>query len=131
MRPTKFHPLRSLFHKRFFIPRRRLNSTAPSVLKEGRISLITIEIALRTPLAALPRLEIPLAVHDIDLLQGQRLGLIQEEVHDDGGRGVGAEEDEAESVADPRVGEGRQKGNHEVAEPVAGGCQGGLLCAGA
>lgn len=104
------------------IPNRLINRTSPPLIPVRCVLRVTVQIALGGPLAALPRPKLPLTVHDIDLLEGQRLGHVEEEVHDDRGRGVGAEEDGAERVADARVGEGGQERNHEVAEPVAGGC---------
>ncbi len=102
------------------IPSRLVNRTASPLIPVRRVPRVTVQITLGDPFTALPRPKLPLAVHDIDLLEGQRLGFVEEEVHNDRGRGIGAEEDETESVADPRVGEGGQERNHEVSKPIAG-----------
>jgi len=62
-----------------------------------------------------PGLEVLLAVHDVDLLEGQRFGLVQEEVHHDAGEEVRAAEDKAEAVANAVGGVGGEEADHEVA----------------
>ena len=108
--------LRSV-QKSLLISDRFANRTPPPLIKVRRIPCIPVQIALWAPLATLPWLKLPLAVHYIDLLKSKILSLVEEEIHDDGGSGVGTEEDEAETIADARVGEGRQERNHEVTEP--------------
>lgn len=112
-------------------PNRLVNRTPPPLTEVRRVPRVTVQIALGAPLATLPRLKLSLAVHNIYLLKGKRLSLVEEEVHDDRGRSIGAEENEAETVADARVGEGGQERDHEVAEPVACCGKGSLLCASA
>lgn len=102
------------------IPSRLVNRTASPLIPVRGVPCVTVQITLGDPFTALPRPQFPLAVHDIDLLEGQRLGFVEEEVHDDRGRGIGAEEDEPESVADPGVGERGQERNHEISKPIAG-----------
>lgn len=84
----------------FLVLNRLANRAPPPLVPVRWVPCVTVQIALWVPLAALPRPKLLLAVHDINLLKSKRLGLVEEEVHNEPGRGVGAEENEAESVAD-------------------------------
>lgn len=97
-----------------------LSNTSPP-LPILPIPRIPINIPLRHPILALPSFQAAVRVHGVNVLETERFGLEEEEVDHDGGEGVAAEEDEAEGVADAVVGEGREEGYEEVAQPVAGG----------
>lgn len=91
---------------------------------ELRVASVTVGVALGQPARAFPRLKIRLAVHDVDLLERKRFGLVQEEVDHDAGGQVGAAEDEAEAVADAVGGVGGEETNHEVAWDTLAGLSG-------
>jgi hypothetical protein len=82
------------------VRRRCLVIDRVAAVPELRVAGVAVRVALGQPLRALPRLKTWLAVHDIDLLERERLGLVQEEVDHEAGGQVGAAEDEAEAVAD-------------------------------
>jgi hypothetical protein len=54
-------------------------------------------------------------IHGVYVLERQRFRLVHEEVNDDGGSEVAAEEDEAEGVADAIVSKGCEEPDEEVA----------------
>lgn len=89
-----------------FVSTQLANHTPPPLVPVRGVPYVTVQVALGGPLATLPRLELSLAVHNIDLLKGKRFGLVEEEVRDERGRGVSTEENKAEGVANTRVGEG-------------------------
>ena len=113
------------------VSRRGLVVDRVATLPELRVAGVAVRVALGQPLRALPRLKTGLAVHDIDLLESKRLGLVQEEVDHEAGGQVGAAEYEAEAVADAVGGVWGEETDHEVAEPVSCRCERRLLCSGA
>jgi len=61
-----------------------------------------------------PRFEVLLAVHDVHLLKGEGLGLVQEEVHHDARGQIGAAKNETKAVADAVSGVWSEEANHKV-----------------
>ena len=62
------------------------------------VSLPAGDVAGRHPLAAGPGLDVGLAVHEIDVLEGQGAGLVEEEPDQQGGEEVAACKDVTELV---------------------------------
>jgi hypothetical protein len=117
------HTNTSLTHILSPIRRRDLVVNRVATLPELRVASVAVGVALGQPLLALPRLEIRLAVHDVDLLQRKGLGLVQEEVDHDTSGQVGAAENEPEAVADSIGGIRGEEADHEVAwDTLAGVC---------
>lgn len=79
-----------------------------------RVALVAVDVASRQPVLAAPGLEALVLVHDIDLLESKRLGLVEEEVGHDTGCQVGAEEHETEAIADAIGCVGSEETDHEV-----------------
>merc|ERR1712098_369254 len=104
-----------------------LHNRRAATLKVGRITLATANVALRQPLGAVPGLKALFGVHLVDILEGQGLSLEQEEIRQERGSSVTAEEDVTESVADTIVGVWGQETNQEVTEPVRSSGNRGLL----
>lgn len=98
-----------------------MNGRRGSTLEGLSIAFVAVNITFRHPLAAVPRLEIFLAVHDVHLLESKRLGIVQEEVNHDTSGQICAEEDKAETIADTRVRKGSKKADEKV-PPVMLSC---------
>lgn len=78
------------------------------------IALVTSDVASRYPLLASPSREAVVRVHDIDVLERQRLRFEKEEVDDACGYEVAAEEDKTEGITDTVVGVRGEETDQEV-----------------
>lgn len=61
------------------------------------VSRLSVDVAWWAPLAAVPWLDVGLAVHLVDILKRERARLVEEEPDDDGGCEIACCEDVAES----------------------------------
>lgn len=79
-----------------------------------RVTLGAVDVTGRHPVLAVAGVDAGVAVHDVDLLEGERLGLVEEEVGHNASGQVGAEEDVTETIADAIGGVGSEETDKEV-----------------
>lgn len=84
-------------------------------------------VARGHPLCAVPRLALWVVVHQVDLLERQALGFVVEKEDDEHCEEVAPGKDVAVLVPDAVDDEGREEGEQEVPDPVAGRGEGGAV----
>ena len=92
------------------IARRRADA---HVAEDSLVALLAGNVARRHPLAGGPGLEVVLAVHEVDVLERQAAGLVEEEPDEDAGGQIAGGKDVSKVVGDALVGEGAEETNED------------------
>ena len=90
----------------------------------GKVLVIALharDVPRRYPLGRRPRLDLGLAVHEVDVLKTETDGFVQEEVHNQTGGDVGGYKDKAVCVGYAVCSQRREEGNHDCGRCVGRG----------
>lgn len=113
-RPRRPNPPQTLL-----LPRRIRASNPRSIILHPAadaprlVALLARDVPGRGPLGRRPRLDARVGVHEVDVLEAEGAGLVEEEPDEQGGGDVAADKDEAVGEADAVGGEGGEEADED------------------